>query len=170
MTSTSSRRHRRALGKAGEQIKLLNEQIVDVDESVLCITDDSGPIGLAGIMGGFDQGRTANANLYLESAFFFPDVSRARAAFQFFQRRGTPLRARVDFENNVAGIERATPYHRYLRRSPAGRGRANALPQRARYACACARAQVIGVPVDSGEMADISHAWFRLRARSGARS
>src|ERR1019366_1596816 len=39
-------------GRKGERLKLLNEQTVDVDESVLCITDASGPIGLAGIMGG----------------------------------------------------------------------------------------------------------------------
>jgi len=39
-------------GRAGEKVLLLNGQEVAVDASVLCITDDSGPIGLAGIMGG----------------------------------------------------------------------------------------------------------------------
>jgi len=38
------------LGRKGERVKLLNEMTVDVDESVLCITDRSGPIGLGGIM------------------------------------------------------------------------------------------------------------------------
>src|SRR5262249_37917955 len=39
-------------GRKGERCLLLNGQNVEVDESVLCITDDSGPIGLGGIMGG----------------------------------------------------------------------------------------------------------------------
>ena len=39
-------------GRKGEKVLLLNEQEVEVDESVLCITDDSGVIGLGGIMGG----------------------------------------------------------------------------------------------------------------------
>src|SRR5205814_5704343 len=32
-------------GRKGEKLKLLNEQMVEIDESVLAITDASGPIG-----------------------------------------------------------------------------------------------------------------------------
>jgi phenylalanyl-tRNA synthetase beta chain len=39
-------------GRPDEKLRLLNEQEVEVDASVLCITDDSGVIGLGGIMGG----------------------------------------------------------------------------------------------------------------------
>src|SRR5258708_502406 len=39
-------------GRKGEKVLLLNEQTAEVDPSVLCITDDSGVIGLGGIMGG----------------------------------------------------------------------------------------------------------------------
>src|SRR5690606_39303205 len=39
-------------GRKGEKLKLLNEQTVELSEDVLAITDASGPIGLAGIMGG----------------------------------------------------------------------------------------------------------------------
>jgi len=42
------------LGRKGERLKLLNDMTVDVDESVLCIADGSGPIGLGGARG---QGR-----------------------------------------------------------------------------------------------------------------
>src|ERR1700694_3418495 len=35
-------------GREGEKVLLLNEQEVEVDESVLCITDDSGVLGLGG--------------------------------------------------------------------------------------------------------------------------
>src|SRR5262245_61124726 len=39
-------------GRRGERVKLLNEQTVDLEADILAITDGSGPIGLAGIMGG----------------------------------------------------------------------------------------------------------------------
>ena len=66
-------------GRVGERLKLLNEQSVDVDETVLCITDASGPIGLAGIMGGDStKAETDSRNIFLESAFFFPDAIAGR--------------------------------------------------------------------------------------------
>ena len=37
-------------GRKGEKVLLLNEQAVEVDASVLCITDDSGVIGLGGLL------------------------------------------------------------------------------------------------------------------------
>ncbi len=52
-------------GRKGERLKLLNEQTVEVDESVLCITDGSGPIGLAGIMGGDStKAETDSSNIF----------------------------------------------------------------------------------------------------------
>jgi phenylalanyl-tRNA synthetase beta chain len=67
-------------GRKGERCLLLNGQNVDVDESVLCITDDSGPIGLGGIMGGeTTKAETTTKNLFLESAFFFPDAVAGRS-------------------------------------------------------------------------------------------
>ena len=57
-------------GRKGEKVLLLNEQTVEVDASVLCITDDSGVIGLGGIMGGESTKADENtANVFLESAF-----------------------------------------------------------------------------------------------------
>jgi len=147
-------------GKKGEQLKLLNEQIVDVDESVLCITDDTGPIGLAGIMGGAStKAEPQTRNLYLESAFFFPDVIAGRARrFNFSSDAAHRFERGVDFENNVSGIERATRLIIDICGGEPGpvEDRANALPQRAPVRMRVARARkVIGVPVDSGEMADI---------------
>jgi phenylalanyl-tRNA synthetase beta chain len=97
-------------GRKGERVKLLNEQTVEVDEAVLCITDDSGPIGLAGIMGGDStKAETDSRNIFLESAFFFPDAIAGRTRrYNFTSDAAHRFERGVDFDNNVAGIERAT--------------------------------------------------------------
>src|SRR4029077_9855962 len=101
-------------GRAGEQCSLLNGQTVDVGPEVghhvLCITDDSGPIGLAGIMGGEStKAETTTRNLFLESAFFFPEAIAGRARrFNFTSDASHRFERGVDFENNAPGIERAT--------------------------------------------------------------
>ena len=65
-------------GRRGERVLLLNEQEVEVDESVLCITDDSGVIGLGGIMGGEStKADESTRHVFLESAFFYPEIGRA---------------------------------------------------------------------------------------------
>ena len=97
-------------GRAGEQVKLLNEQTVAVDETVLCITDSSGVIGLAGIMGGDStKAETGSRNIFLESAFFFPNAIAGRARrYNLTSDAGHRFERGVDFDNNVTGIERAT--------------------------------------------------------------
>ncbi len=83
-------------GRRANSLKLLNEQTVEMDDDVLAITDDSGPIGLAGIMGGEStKADETTRNMFLEAAFFFPDAIAGRARrYNFAQRRLAPLRAR----------------------------------------------------------------------------
>jgi phenylalanyl-tRNA synthetase beta chain len=97
-------------GRKGEKVLLLNGEEVEVDASVLCIADDSGPIGLGGIMGGESTKAGATTrNLFLESAFFFPDAVAGRARrFNFTSDASHRFERGVDFDNNVDGIERAT--------------------------------------------------------------
>jgi phenylalanyl-tRNA synthetase beta chain len=97
-------------GRKGEKCLLLNGQDADVDESVLCISDDSGPIGLGGIMGGeTTKAEATTKNLFLESAFFFPDAVAGRPRrYNFTSDAGHRFERGVDFANNVDGIERAT--------------------------------------------------------------
>ena len=60
---------------------------------VLCITDDSGVIGLAGIMGGEStKADDDTRNMFLESAFFCPGRDR-RAARGATTSRATPRTA-----------------------------------------------------------------------------
>ena len=97
-------------GRKGEKVLLLNGEQVEVDPAVLCIADDSGPIGLAGIMGGEStKAETTTKNLFLESAFFFPEAIAGRARrYNFTSDASHRFERGVDFANNVAGIERAT--------------------------------------------------------------
>ena len=147
-------------GRNGEKLKLLNDQVVEVDETVLCITDASGPIGLAGIMGGDStKADFSTRNIFLESAFFFPQAIAGRARrFNFLSDASHRFERGVDFDNNVAGIERATqlvlevcggepgPAHDLVAK----------LPERRPVRMRVSRAQkIIGVPVSAEEIADI---------------
>ena len=152
-------------GRKGEKVMLLNGQEVEVDPEVLCITDDSGVIGLGGIMGGEStKADERTRNVFLESAFFHPAAIAGRARrYGFSSDASHRFERGVDFDNNVAGIERATrlvleicggepgPTQDLIKRIPKRR------PVRMRVA----RAQkVIGMPIPAKEMAG---AFRRLR-------
>jgi phenylalanyl-tRNA synthetase beta chain len=145
-------------GRKGEKVLLLNEQEVEVDESVVCITDDSGVIGLGGIMGGESTKADENTqNVLLESAFFWPDAIQGRARrYNFTSDASHRFERGVDFNNNVDGIERATRLILDICGGEPGPtvDTVARLPERKPVAMRVARAQkVIGVPVPAQEMA-----------------
>ena len=43
-------------GRAGEKLVLLDETEAELDEDILAICDSTGPVAIAGIMGGLDSG------------------------------------------------------------------------------------------------------------------
>jgi phenylalanyl-tRNA synthetase beta chain len=144
-------------GRKGEKVLLLNGQTVDVDPAVLCITDDSGPIGLAGIMGGeTTKAETTTKNLFLESAFFFPAAIAGRARrYNFASDASHRFERGVDFDNNVDGIERATRLILDICGGEPGPtvDLVKKLPKRKPVSMRVARAQkVIGVPIPEREM------------------
>jgi len=147
-------------GRKGERLKLLNEQVVEVDETVLCITDRSGPIGLAGLMGGDStKAGPATRNIFLESAFFFPDAVAGRARrYNLTSDAAHRFERGVDFDNNVRGIERATGLILEICGGEPGPtvDTVATLPVRRPVRMRAARAhKVIGVPIPVAEMADI---------------
>jgi phenylalanyl-tRNA synthetase beta chain len=147
-------------GSKGERLKLLNEQVVDLDETVLCITDGSGPIGLAGLMGGDStKAEPATRNIFLESAFFFPDAVAGRARrYNFTSDAAHRFERGVDFDNNVPGIERATGLILEICGGEPGPtvDTVAKLPARRPVRMRAARAhKIIGVPVPAADMADI---------------
>ncbi len=94
----------------GEPLMLLDGNRVDLQSDVLVIADESGAIGLAGIMGG--QGTAVSEStrdVFLESAFFSPDSIAGRP-----RRFGLHTDASLRFERGVdpvhqgRAIERAT--------------------------------------------------------------
>src|SRR4029078_6207485 len=147
-------------GRKGEKVLLLNEQTVEVDETVLCITDDSGVTGLGGIMGGeTTKAETSTKNLFLESAFFFPEAVAGRSRrYNFSRDAGHGFERGVDCDNNVDGIERATRLILDICGGEPGptEDLVVRLPERKQGAMRVARAQkVIGVPVAPDDMAQV---------------
>ncbi|HAJ71010.1 MAG TPA: phenylalanine--tRNA ligase subunit beta [Methylophilaceae bacterium] len=82
---------------AGETLKLLNDPTVNLSNDDLLITDDSGPIALAGIMGGEPSSVTATTtSIFLESAFFTPEAIAGKA-----RRLGLSTDSSYRFERGV---------------------------------------------------------------------
>ena len=147
-------------GKKGEKVLLLNEQEVEVDGAVLCITDDSGVIGLGGIMGGEStKADESTRNVFLESAFFHPAAIAGRARrYNFSSDASHRFERGVDFDNNVDGIERATRLVLDLCGGEPGPtvDTVARLPKRKPVAMRVARAQkVVGVPIAAKDMASV---------------
>jgi phenylalanyl-tRNA synthetase beta chain len=147
-------------GRKGEKVLLLNGQEVEVDAGVLCITDDSGPIGLAGLMGGEStKAQTSTRNLFLESAFFYPDAVAGRARrYNFASDASHRFERGVDFGNNVDGIERATQLILEICGGEPGPtvDLVARLPKRKPVRMRVARArQVIGIPVTEKEIGGV---------------
>jgi phenylalanyl-tRNA synthetase beta chain len=97
-------------GRAGENITLLDGRAVEVQPDVLLITDGSGPVGIAGIMGGQRTAVSAETtDVFFEAAYFAPDAVIGRAL-----RWGLTTDASQRFERGVdpsqqeRGVERAT--------------------------------------------------------------
>lgn len=96
--------------KPEESLQLLTGAEVQLDSDFLVIADDSGAIGLAGIMGGSSTAVTEQTkNILLESAYFAPARIAGRA-----RRLGLQTDAATRFERGVdpsgqrRAIERAT--------------------------------------------------------------
>ena len=147
-------------GRKGEKVLLLNGQEVEVDPAVLCIADDSGAIGLAGIMGGeTTKAEGMTRNLFLESAFFHPDAIAGRARrYNFTSDASHRFERGVDFDNNADGIERATRLILEICGGEPGPtvDLVKRLPKRKPVKMRVARARkVLGISVDAKEIGSI---------------
>ncbi len=98
------------LSKTGESLTALDDQDYSLEDGVCVITDDSGVIGLGGVMGGASTGcQPGTVNVFLEAAWFDP-ITIAMAG----RKLGIDSDARYRFERGVdpdtmmPGIEYAT--------------------------------------------------------------
>src|SRR3970040_2215633 len=114
------------------------------------------------------KAETTTKNLFLESAFFFPDAVAGRARrYNFASDAAHRFERGVDFDNNVAGIERATQLILEICGGEPGTtvDVIKRLPKRKPVRMRVARAQkVIGMPIAEKEMAQ-AFARLRLRCR-----
>jgi phenylalanyl-tRNA synthetase beta chain len=97
-------------GREGEKLVLLDESEVDLDTDVLAICDASGPVALAGIMGGLETGVTAETtSILFESAWFRPATIMGKArAYGMHTDASHRFERGVDPAGQVAAVERAT--------------------------------------------------------------
>ncbi len=98
------------LAKKGEKVTLLDEKEVELNEDTMIITDDSGPIGIAGIMGGLSTAVSdATTDVFFEGAFW-PQGFMAGRARSYGMHTDASLRFErgVDPEGQGRAVERAT--------------------------------------------------------------
>lgn len=98
------------LATPGDELRLLDGKTVQPDADTLLITDDSGPLALAGIMGGEHSGVTeSTCDVFLESAFFAPLAVAGRARRYGLHTDASHRYERgVDFQLPALAMERAT--------------------------------------------------------------
>ncbi len=101
---------RARLAGAGETLQLLDERTVELAPDVLVIADDAGPVGLAGVMGGFGTSITPAATaVLLEVAYFQPDAIAGRGRrYGLTTDAGQRFERGVDPEGQQRAMERAT--------------------------------------------------------------
>lgn len=99
---------RRARG--GEKMKLLDGKEYAISAGALVIADDTGPLALAGIMGGETSAVSgATKDIFLESAWFHPDAIAGRARALGLQTDSSQRFERgVDPQLQRRAVERAT--------------------------------------------------------------
>jgi phenylalanyl-tRNA synthetase beta chain len=96
--------------RAGECLKLLDGRELELDPSTLVIADSTGPVGLAGVMGGEKSGIAVDtADVFLEGAFFPPDaVGGVARRFGLVTDAAQRFERGVDPRGQERAIERAT--------------------------------------------------------------
>ena len=98
------------LARPGEKLTLLDAKEVSPEESTLVIADDSGAIGIAGIMGGLSTMVTEKTtNVFFEAAFWPMDFMAGRArSYGMHTDASLRFERGVDPNGQARAIERAT--------------------------------------------------------------
>jgi phenylalanyl-tRNA synthetase beta chain len=98
------------LSEKGEKVTLLDEKEVTLDDNTLVISDDSGAIGLAGIMGGLSTAVSENTtDVFFEAAFWPPDLIAGRArSYGMHTDASLRFERGVDPQGQRRAVERAT--------------------------------------------------------------
>ena len=146
--------------RAGESLKLLNGNTVELDPGVGVIADADQVESLAGIMGGDSTAVSdATTNVYVEAAFWWPEAVQGRSRrYSFTTDAGHRFERGVDPARTAEQIERITQLIQQICGGTAGPlddqvvGLPEALPVTLRVARA---AKVIGMAVSQEQCADV---------------
>ncbi len=151
--------------RSGETLKLLDGRDAALDDSFLVVTDADRPVGLAGLMGGFDTRVTdATTDVFLEAAHFAPAAIMGRGRkLGLHTDAGHRFERGVDPELPRVAIEHATALVLELAGgapSPVTEAmRGEDLPQPAVIALRRARiGRVLGISIDDAEVERILRA------------
>ncbi|MET0378071.1 MAG: phenylalanine--tRNA ligase subunit beta [Spongiibacteraceae bacterium] len=98
------------LAKAGETLEALDGQTLELRAGSLVIADHSRPLALAGVMGGRPSAVSAETrNIFLESAFFAPELIAGRArSYGLHTESSHRFERGVDYTLQNRAIARAT--------------------------------------------------------------
>ena len=98
------------MSQKGEKVTLLDEKAGRLDDDTLVISDDSGPIGLAGIMGGLSTAVSdETTDVFFEAAFWPQDFMAGRArSYGLHTDASLRFERGVDPEGQARAVERAT--------------------------------------------------------------
>jgi len=98
------------MAKPGEQLQLLNEQVLELRDDSLVIADSNKALALAGIMGGLESSVTNNTkDILLESAFFSQLAIAGKArSYGLHTDSSHRFERGVDYELQEQAIERAS--------------------------------------------------------------
>jgi phenylalanyl-tRNA synthetase beta chain len=150
------------LAKNGEKLVLLDEKELQLKTDTLVITDDSGPIGLAGIMGGLSTAVNDNSSdIFFEAAFWPQDYMAGRArAYGLHTDASLRFERGVDPSGQARAIERATQLLLEIAGGEAGPLTdivvAKYLPHHENITLRQSRlARLLGVDIDPGEVKEI---------------
>lgn len=98
------------LARTGEKLAALNDKTYDLSETMTVVCDDSGVLGLGGIIGGTSTGCTeSTVNVYVEAAYFDPlRTARTGRTLQIDSDARYRFERGIDPEFTKDGIELAT--------------------------------------------------------------
>jgi phenylalanyl-tRNA synthetase beta chain len=147
-------------GRKGEQLKLLNGNTIEVDETVGVIADRQAVESLAGIMGGDHTAVSDDTkNVYVEAAFWWPKAVAGRSRrYNFSTDAGHRFERGVDPAGTVEHIERITQLILEICGGEAAAmdDQVAQLPERKPVTLRVARAaKVIGMPVTQEQCAAV---------------
>jgi phenylalanyl-tRNA synthetase beta chain len=96
--------------RAGDSLELLDGQTIEPREDTLVIADENNALAIAGIMGGQTSAVSGTTtNVFLEAAFFTPDLLAGKArSYGLHTESSHRFERGVDFAGQVEAIERAS--------------------------------------------------------------